>query len=228
MARINNGSIGDQAEGKSEEVRERLLDSAEKLFAENGFARTSIRKITSSAGCNIAAVNYHFGSKDNLYREVFRRRLGLMRELRMTSVQEVMSGAYGEITMENLFHSFSHAFLEPMTGESARRDFMKLMMREMLDKHLPMELFCEELINPTISMMTEALIRICPGLSEEAAVMSVMSVVAQLIQIIRVNSFLEESIDHEKVPMFEVDAAVGHIVKFSAAGVRACIEEDER
>jgi AcrR family transcriptional regulator len=49
------------------QTRQRLLDVAETLFAEHGFAATSVRDITSAAACNLAAVNYHFRDKQNLY-----------------------------------------------------------------------------------------------------------------------------------------------------------------
>ena len=51
----------------------RILDAAEQLFAEKGFAETSLRLITSKAGVNLAAVNYHFGSKKSLIQAVFVR-----------------------------------------------------------------------------------------------------------------------------------------------------------
>lgn len=52
---------------------ERILDAAEQLFADHGFAETSLRAITSHAGVNLAAVNYHFGSKKVLIQAVFSR-----------------------------------------------------------------------------------------------------------------------------------------------------------
>lgn len=55
---------------------ERILDAAEILFAEKGFAETSLRLITSKAQVNLAAVNYHFGSKKALIQAVFSRFLG--------------------------------------------------------------------------------------------------------------------------------------------------------
>ena len=55
---------------------ERILDAAEILFAEKGFAETSLRLITSKAQVNLAAVNYHFGSKKSLIQAVFSRFLG--------------------------------------------------------------------------------------------------------------------------------------------------------
>lgn len=74
-------------------TRKRLLDAAEQLFAEHGFAATSLRAVTVAAGANVAAVNYHFGSKEGLFRAVVERamssvnaeRLRLLAELRVAS-----------------------------------------------------------------------------------------------------------------------------------------------
>jgi AcrR family transcriptional regulator len=64
-------------------TRDRILDAAERLFAEHGFANTSLRMITAEAGANLAAVNYYFQSKDILIQEVFARRLGPLNEKRL-------------------------------------------------------------------------------------------------------------------------------------------------
>ena len=56
------------------DTRQRILDAAESLFTESGFDATTLRQITGAAEVNLAAVNYHFGSKEELIREVFRRR----------------------------------------------------------------------------------------------------------------------------------------------------------
>ena len=65
------------------DTRERLLDAAERLFAENGITETSLRTITTEAGANLASVNYHFGSKEALFREVIARRLGPINQERL-------------------------------------------------------------------------------------------------------------------------------------------------
>lgn len=57
------------------DTRTKLLDAAEELFAEKGFAAAGLRAITGRAGVNLAAVNYHFGSKEGLARAVVDRRL---------------------------------------------------------------------------------------------------------------------------------------------------------
>ncbi len=55
-------------------TKDRILFVAEKLFAQKGYSRVSIREITREARCNLAAVNYHFGGKRKLYLEVFNNR----------------------------------------------------------------------------------------------------------------------------------------------------------
>lgn len=57
-------------------TRQRLLDVAERLFAEQSYEATSLRQLTTAAGANLAAVHYHFGSKEGLFRAVFARRAG--------------------------------------------------------------------------------------------------------------------------------------------------------
>src|SRR5687768_10855811 len=68
-------------------TKDRILGAAEELFAQYGFAGTSLRQVTSRADVNIAAVNYHFGSKENLVNEVFRRRMDEMSEQRLNRLR---------------------------------------------------------------------------------------------------------------------------------------------
>ena len=57
------------------DTKDTILDAAEDLFAEQGFGATSLRQLTARAGVNLAAVNYHFGSKEDLAKAVLRRRI---------------------------------------------------------------------------------------------------------------------------------------------------------
>ena len=63
-------------------TREKILDAAEILFIERGFAATSLRAIASKAGVNLAATNYHFDSKNGLLAAVFHRRVAPINEQR--------------------------------------------------------------------------------------------------------------------------------------------------
>ena len=64
-------------------TKDRILDAAESLFMEHGFEATSLRSITAAAGVNLAAVNYHFGSKEELFQAVLTRRLDPMNQERL-------------------------------------------------------------------------------------------------------------------------------------------------
>lgn len=77
------------------DTRERILDTAEAMFMERGYAATSLRMITARARVNLAAVNYHFGSKQALIREVFERRLGPLNAARIAYLDRLEAQAGG-------------------------------------------------------------------------------------------------------------------------------------
>jgi AcrR family transcriptional regulator len=78
------------------DTKTRILDAAERLFAEEGFAATSHRHITREAGVNLAAVNYHFGSKDELLKAVFARRLAPINRSRLERLKAHVEAAAPE------------------------------------------------------------------------------------------------------------------------------------
>jgi AcrR family transcriptional regulator len=81
------------SEVRNIDTRERILDAAERLFMAHGFDGASMRQITGEAAVNLAAVNYHFGSKESLMQEVFRRRLDWLNEERMRVLDEMEQAA---------------------------------------------------------------------------------------------------------------------------------------
>ncbi|MBI4756000.1 MAG: TetR/AcrR family transcriptional regulator [Betaproteobacteria bacterium] len=77
------------------DTRSRILDVAEALFVEHGFEATTTRLITGAARVNLAAVNYHFGSKEALIQDVFRRRLGWLNQQRLEALDALEAAAAG-------------------------------------------------------------------------------------------------------------------------------------
>ena len=77
------------ATSANRDTKIRILDAAESLFAEHGFAATSLRAITRHANVNLAAVHYHFGSKEGLVEAVFSRRLGPLNQERLELLDAV-------------------------------------------------------------------------------------------------------------------------------------------
>jgi AcrR family transcriptional regulator len=78
------------------DTQQRILDAAEQLFVEHGFAATSMRMIAAQAQVNIAAANYHFGSKDALYQAVFIRRLAPLNHLCLSHLDALEHAAAGQ------------------------------------------------------------------------------------------------------------------------------------
>lgn len=210
--------------GSDKPVQERLLDAAEELFCEHGFEGTSIRDIAASADCNIASVNYYFGGKEKLYIEVWHRHLVQMRDARVASIDKIMSQSQAPPRLEDLLRSYANAFIEPLVGESRGGRFIKLMAREMIDRHLPQNMFVEEMIIPVMTALQKALVKICPGLEESKAQLAILSIVGQLIHTVCAKAMFEWT-DNPDIPKFELAEVVDHIVKFSTAGIRAYAEE---
>ena len=108
---------------------ERILDAAEQLFAEKGFAETSLRLITSKAGVNLAAVNYHFGSKKALIQAVFVRFLNpFVSSLDQELERHQQQGGNTQLTLEQLLEMLVRQALtvKPRSGNDLAI-FMRLL-----------------------------------------------------------------------------------------------------
>jgi len=89
------------------ETRLKILDTAEKLFGEEGYTAASLRSITAAAGVNLAAIHYHFGSKEELLDELVMRKAVPVNEERMESLRRLREAAGSEpIAVEDLLDSF--------------------------------------------------------------------------------------------------------------------------
>ena len=201
------------------DIRERILETAEYLFSEKGFSGTKVREITNLAECNLAAINYHFGSKENLYKQVFYRHLNTMRNVRIAAINKVMKENNENITIEKLLREFAHSFIEPLVDKQKSQRFMKLMIYEMLEPTLQKSAFAEEVIIPTLTEFGKAVEKIYPEIDKKKMMMSMLSVVGQLLHIIHLNEFFSGN-NIKESPMPNTNEMIDHIITFSAAGFR--------
>lgn len=106
----------------------RILDTAEVLFAERGFAETSLRTITSKAKVNLAAVNYHFGSKKSLIQAVFARYLDPFTERFHGALDDLERRYQGQaIPLEELLETMARSVLEVPAERNSLKVFMRLL-----------------------------------------------------------------------------------------------------
>ncbi|NOZ93160.1 MAG: CerR family C-terminal domain-containing protein [Acidobacteria bacterium] len=212
---------------ESDTTRERLLESAERLFAERGYDATSVREITQAAHCNVASVNYHFGGKDNLYLQVFQRRLDALRRIRTGRLEQALEEAGDDADVELVLSTFTASFMEPLIDESEGRLIMELMAREMLDPHLPRHVLFETMIDPVRRSLASALRQVAPGLDQVSAELCVHSIVGQLVHVIH-HARLRHGPDAPSWPAEELERMARHITRFSTAGVLAVAGGDGR
>ncbi|MGY0219183.1 TetR/AcrR family transcriptional regulator [Endozoicomonadaceae bacterium StTr2] len=106
----------------------RILDAAENLFAQHGFAETSLRSITSQAGVNLAAVNYHFGSKKELIQAVFTRFLDPFCQRLSERLDEFESrGKNEQPTLEDMLHLLVDEMTAVPHSTAQLETFMRLL-----------------------------------------------------------------------------------------------------
>ncbi len=101
---MTNKSTGTVA---AHDTRDRILDAAEALFIEHGFAATSVRAIAHDAGVNLAASNYHFGSKNGLFAAVLHRRVAPVNEQRLANLNHLKSNdSKHQLTVRDILQAF--------------------------------------------------------------------------------------------------------------------------
>lgn len=149
-----------------DDTRQRLLDAAETLFAEHGFAGTSLRIITTRARANLAAVSYHFGSKDELIRAVFARRLGPLTEERLARLAALEAGGRA-VTVEAALV----AFIEPalcLRREGPHGEcFTRLLGRVLIEMPDPLRELLRHQYGRLLERFQQALARTLPDLPPE-------------------------------------------------------------
>ena len=146
-------------------TKDRILGAAEELFAQFGFAGTSLRQVTSHADVNIAAVNYHFGSKENLVNEVFRRRMDEMSAARLNQLEQARGSQPGDL------RAVLAAFVEPALAMAQDRQsggaFVRVIARAYAEKNDNLRKFLSDHYGHVLREFGKAIAACVPGLSKE-------------------------------------------------------------
>ena len=147
------------------DTRARILDAAERLFMAHGYDGTSMRQITSEAGVNLAAVNYHFGSKEALIQEVFRRRLDWLNEERMRTLDALEAAAGDQpVKPSQIVDAFFGTMIR-MAEDEERGGviFLRLLGRTLTEPSDFIRAFLAHEYKTVVERYKEALFRSLPG-----------------------------------------------------------------
>lgn len=153
----------------SADTKTRILDAAEQLFMEHGFEATSLRSLTSAAGVNLAAVNYHFGSKEVLFQAVLTRRLDPMNQERIELLDGLEREASGRpISVEKvLFAMLIPALRLARDEERGGKNFLRLLGRAYADPAPFIRHFLSAQYVGMIGRYKEAFLKALPHLSRQ-------------------------------------------------------------
>jgi AcrR family transcriptional regulator len=147
-------------------TRSEIFTAAERLFARHGFHGVSIRDITAEAGVNIAAVNYHFRSKDELLLEIFRTRAAELNRARARMLHEATARHEGRPPLREILAALFAPPIRWYYAKDARRLALQFILRVRTEGTPAMI----ELLRGDVSHLerfAEALKAAAPGLSEE-------------------------------------------------------------
>ncbi|QDH70083.1 TetR/AcrR family transcriptional regulator [Marilutibacter alkalisoli] len=146
-------------------TKDRILGAAEELFAQFGFTGTSLRQVTSRASVNIAAVNYHFGSKENLVNEVFRRRMDDMSAQRLAALKTALEQCPGEL--EPILAAFVEPALALAQDKHGGGAFVRVVARAYAEKNDSLRKFLSDHYGHVLREFAKAIAAAVPGLSKE-------------------------------------------------------------
>jgi len=197
------------------ETRARLLETAGRLFGERGFKRVTVREICKAAKANVAGVNYHFGDKLGLYREVLQVAIDAMRET-SEAAREAGAGQPPEEQLRRYIGVFLHRVLSPGSASIHR-----LITREMNDPTPVLDALVEQGVRPRIEYLSDIVARIVGCEPKDKRVLRcVASVQAQAVAYFPnpIATRLGFGVEPTKAG---IDEAARHIATFSLAGVRA-------
>jgi AcrR family transcriptional regulator len=199
------------------ETRERVLSAASDLFATHGFHGTKMRDIAQRARVNLAAANYHFGSKEELYLDVLREQFARINEV-LTERGAVLRDGLDREQLVRLLRERVAAMLELLLGPPPGLHGT-LMMREMLDPSEALPVIVERFIAPHRDAMQEIVSRLAPELDHDTVERCVFSIVGQVFFY---RTHLPVFLHLEGIEAISADlirTAADHITAFSLGGM---------
>ncbi len=194
-------------------TRDRILDTAERLFAEQGFHVATLRQITQEAAVNLAAVNYHFGSKQALMRAIFKRRLDALNTARMERLDAALRIDPPEL--EDVLDAFVQPALAFTRGGDAEgQRFMQLLLRAFADRDTDLHQAMRLEYAHVMRRFADAIGHALPDADPERLRQQLDFIVGALTL-----TMAESALKDTRI-------IAGELVRFAAAGLRAPIPTD--
>jgi len=217
-------------------TRGRLLDEAERLFADRGYDEVPVREIAAAADANLAAINYHFQGKENLYNEVLRRRIVPKRDKMIAALGGVDQLDDTANRLEAVLRIFVTVHLEDaLLGPGGARG-IRVISREMSDPRHGARIILHELIEPLRERVMVLLANSAPELDQRGRMLLMGSVMGQIIHFAMNWHNMKTNPSHPAgacapLPAIADDletyitVVIEHVTRFAVAGAEAMRKE---
>lgn len=200
------------------DTKQKILDAAEELFGENGYASTSLRTVIAKAGVNLAAIHYHFGTKQDLLDQVILRKVGPINDLRLKLLDQFEAeAAPGIAPMEKIVE----AFLAPPILVERGASFIKLMGRvhsEGIGQQVAQRNF-----QPVVARFLSALRRALPAMPDKEIAWKVHFMLGAMAYTMITKPALDPNAAQEPLPVVSK-----RLIAFISAGFRAPATPDKQ
>ncbi len=204
------------------DTKQLILDSAEYLFANKGFRGTSMRAITGRARVNIAAVNYHFGSKKTLLEAVIKRRIYPLNQIRRTKLENVRESARKKgkkPDVKDVLYAFIQPTLQFRETEPGAKDFVTFIGRSFADPDNTVRKVFVQFIKPMFQLLIKSMSEALPDLSYEIIFWRLQFTMGGMFHTLHMCNDI--NLGHMNIDKLDTDALIDMIIPYVTAGMKA-------
>jgi AcrR family transcriptional regulator len=225
---MNETNVRTNMRPAGQDTRERILDAAEHLFAEHGYDGASLRDITAKAGVNLAAVNYHFRTKESLIQAVFARRLAPLNQRRLALLDACEASAGGRpLELEEVVRALISPVLRlGHENPEVSASLKKLMGRIFMDPGSHLHVVLREQFRDLVPRFVSAFRRALPSLPQEELFWRMHFSIGAMACTLTGTPFLK-IISNGRYDASDMDAAGDRLVTFICGGMRATLPSGE-
>ena len=200
---------------ESARTQERILDAAEALFVEMGFAATSLRAIATRAGVNLASAHYHFGSKEGLFEATVERRVEPVNEARIRGI-EALEASHASPSVEEILE----VFFAPLAEYGVRSTLSRLIARLFCEPESLSKPLLQKVFGPTGDRFIRALEKALPDQSVDELRWRFHFTIGSMIHLLNFDRPLQ-------MPASSSARRDGlwRLLSFAAAGIRQGVKE---
>lgn len=207
-------------------TQQKILDSAERLFAETGFAATSLRQITSTAEVNLASVNYHFGSKKELIQAVLQRYLAILMP-RLDQEFTLLLASQSPNDLSKVLSVFIAPLLElNKVQQRGTTLFLQLLGRGYTDVQGHLRWFFIHHYGHTLDKFVLLVQQSCPTLPASEIFWRLHFSLGTIVFTMASNEALKDIAAADFNEVVEIDGVIRRLIPYLAAGIAAPLQSD--